>query len=132
MHDTVKNYLNIWEKLNINNLQEMIVCLDENFYFSDPFKKINNKKEFYIYLTNFLKKKPKIKFKILSLMNKKNIFFIKWSCNYSGRFEISFEGISEITVHNNLILEHKDYWDVASNIYAKLPFVGSIFRLFHK
>ena len=77
MHDTVKNYLNIWEKLNINNVQEMTLYLDENFYFSDPFKKINNKKDFYIYLTNFLKKGPKVKFKVLSLMNKENIFFIK-------------------------------------------------------
>ena len=34
MHDTVKNYLNIWEKLNINNVQEMTLYLDENFYFS--------------------------------------------------------------------------------------------------
>ena len=119
MNKLVKDYANAYENLNKDTLEEVLNCVDEELLFIDPFNEIKGKENFKNLFIEMFKKIEGPKFKILNLSNNNEIFFIKWS--FSGIYKKKFwiEGISEITVKNNLIIKHVDYWDSGKNFYAR-------------
>ena len=72
------------------------------------------------------------KFKILNVLEEKNLTLIKWNFEYEGsKKKLNFDGISEIIIKKNLIYKHIDYWDSGANVYSYLPIIGSIFKKIH-
>ena len=131
MNKLVKDYANAYENLNKDTLEEVLNCVDEELLFIDPFNEIKGKENFKNLFIEMFKKIEGPKFKILNLSNNNEIFFIKWS--FSGIYKKKFwiEGISEITVKNNLIIKHVDYWASGKNFYCNLPLIGGLFKKFH-
>ena len=75
-------------------------------------------------------KRPK--FKILNILEDKDLSLIKWNFEYrNSEKKISFDGTSELLIKKKLIYKHIDYWDSGKNIYSNLPLIGSIFRKIH-
>jgi len=133
MKKILHKYLNLFEKLQPNKIDELLSVVDEKFVFEDPFNKTKGKKEFKILLEKMFEKLENPRFEILKVYEQKLVSVIKWkfSCNFFKK-KISFLGMSEIYLKNSLIIKHIDYWDSGKNFYANLPFIGAIFRKFHK
>jgi len=56
--------------------------------------------------------------------------YIRWRFYYN---ESSFEGISHVRFDSNgRVCSHIDYWDAASNVYEKIPLLGSLLRAIKK
>ncbi len=132
MTKIIRKYLSSFEKLNISKIDDLLDCVDEKIFFSDPFHTISGKKKFRNVLLQMFDVIKKPKFKIINLSNNKNLYYVKWSFSGFYKKEFSFVGISEIEIKNSLITKHIDFWDSGRNFYSKLPLVGSIFRKFHK
>ena len=132
MNNVVKIYLNCYRKLNKSNLEKMMEIVDEDIVFYDPFHSIKGKEKLKALLNKFIEKFGEINFKILKVMNNNQHYLVKWNLLILYRDKkIKFDGISELTLRNGLIISHIDYWDSGRNFYANLPFIGKIFQLVH-
>ena len=128
----IKKYLLLFENLEISNINQFDKLIDKNIIFNDPFNKVIGKENFKIVFKNTLEKINDPKFKVLQIVSKNNIYFVKWKMNYKAfgkKQEII--GLSEIGLNNSgLIKFHYDYWDSYSQFYTKIPIIGKIFLIF--
>ena len=128
----IKKYLLLFENLEISNINQFDELIDKNIIFVDPFNKLIGKENFKIVFKNSLQKINGPKFKVLQIISKKNIYFVKWKMNYKAfgkKQEII--GLSEIGLNDSgLIKFHYDYWDSYSQFYTKIPIIGKIFLIF--
>ena len=127
----IKNYINLFSNLNLNNIEQFDKLVDKNIIFSDPFNYLkgieNFKKVFYHMLNNV--QDPS--FIILDYSRNKHKIFLKWKMVfYAFKSKQFIEGISEITLSNDgKINSHVDYWDSMNGLFIKLPFIGILYRL---
>ena len=132
MKKIVKQYVKSFEQLKLSTIYKLIECLHENFIFIDPFNKIKGKEEFKNLLEKMFTKIKNPKFKILVIMEKKDLVLVKWNFEYRiSKKRLGFNGVSELLIKKNLIYKHIDYWDSGKNVYSNLPLIGSIFRKIH-
>ena len=127
-----KKYVRSFEQLKPSTICNLINCLHEDFIFVDPFNKIIGKESFREFLKKMFVKIRNPKFRILKVLEEKDLTFIKWNFQYqSSNKKINFDGVSELVIKKNLIIKHIDYWDSGKNVYSNLPIVGSIFKKMH-
>ena len=128
--NNINNYVKLFESLNLKNLNKFDKLLDKNIYFEDPFNKVYGIDNFKRIFSNTLNKLDKVKFRVLNIVSKNNIYIIKWEMTFFAfNKNNSIFGLSEVTVSKNKkIISHIDYWDSYNNFYTKIPFVGLIFQ----
>ena len=132
MKSITKEYTKSFEQLKQSTICNLVDCLHEDFVFIDPFNKIKGKESFRKFLNKMFVKIKNPKFKILNVLEEKNLTLIKWNFEYEGsKKKLNFDGISEIIIKKNLIYKHIDYWDSGANVYSNLPIIGSIFKKIH-
>ncbi len=132
MKSITKKYVKSFEQLEPSTISDLIDCLHESFIFIDPFNKIRGKESFRKFLEKMFLKIKDPKFKILKVLEEKNLTLIKWSFEYQmSKKKINFDGVSEIITKENLVYKHIDYWDSGKNFYSNLPLIGSIFKKIH-
>ena len=133
MKEALQKYINNFERLQDDKIDDLLSIVSENFIFEDPFQKIKGKNEFKALLKNMFIRLKKPKFKITMVYEHKLVNYVKWSfsCEFLKK-TISFSGISEIYIRGKLVTKHVDYWDSGRNFYSHLPIIGSIFRRIHK
>ena len=127
-----KKYVKSFEQLKISTICNLVDCLHESFVFIDPFNKIIGKKSFRKFLEKMFIKIKNPKFRILNILEEKNLTLIKWNFEYEiSKKKINFDGVSELIIRQNLIYKHIDYWDSGRNVYSHLPIIGSVFKKIH-
>ena len=132
MKTITKKYVKSFEQLKLSTICNVTVCLHENFIFIDPFNKIIGKENFKKLLEKMFLKTKNPKFRILKVLEKQNLTFVKWNFEYqTSKRKTNFDGLSELIIKKNLIYKHIDYWDSGKNVYSNLPFIGSIFKKIH-
>ena len=132
MKSITKKYVKSFEQLKISTICNLVDCLHESFVFIDPFNKIIGKKSFRKFLEKMFIKIKNPKFRILNILEEKNLTLIKWNFEYEiSKKKINFDGVSELIIRKNLIYKHVDYWDSGRNVYSHLPIIGSVFKKIH-
>ena len=132
MKSITKKYVESFEQLKISTICNLVDCLHESFVFIDPFNKIIGKKSFRKFLEKMFIKIKNPKFRILNILEEKNLTLIKWNFEYEiSKKKINFDGVSELIIRQNLIYKHIDYWDSGRNVYSHLPIIGSVFKKIH-
>jgi len=132
MKSITKKYVKSFEQLKISTICNLVNCLHESFIFIDPFNKIIGKKSFRKFLEKMFIKIKNPKFRILNILEEKNLTLIKWNFEYEiSKKKINFDGVSELIIRQNLIYKHIDYWDSGRNVYSHLPIIGSVFKKIH-
>ena len=132
MKSITKKYVKSFEQLKVSTISNLVDCLHESFVFIDPFNKIIGKKSFRKFLEKMFIKIKNPKFRILIILEEKNLSLIKWNFEYeTSKKKINFDGVSELAIRKNLIYKHIDYWDSGRNVYSHLPIIGSVFKKIH-
>ena len=134
MNKIIKNYLSIFENLNLSELAKFKDVLDNNVTFIDPFNEVKGAKNFISLFEKNLKTINNPKFIIINVTSFKEVYFVKWEMKFFafGKNE-NIVGLSEIKINKfGLISYHKDYWDSFNEFYIKLPIFGFIFKIFYK
>lgn len=132
MKSITKKYVKSFEQLKVSTISNLVDCLHESFVFIDPFNKIIGKKSFRKLLEKMFIKIKNPKFRILNILEEKNLTLIKWNFEYEiSKKKINFDGVSELIIRKNLIYKHVDYWDSGRNVYSHLPIIGSVFKKIH-
>ena len=131
--DSLQKYLTNLEGITKQKIPQVLESIDDGFIFSDPFNNIQGKSDYDKVLQAALIDSLEIEFKITKTIREERTAFISWDYSFIaankllGSKKIFVQGMSEIRIaESGLISYHKDYWDVASTIYERIPVIGSI------
>lgn len=124
----LEKYGTFFSTLERDFKEEMFIKIfDDNAYFRDPFQEvvgvqpiINVFRHMYTMLKN-----PR--FVILDAIGDRSGGYLRWKFFYNDTY---FEGVSHVEFNNEgKVTSHIDYWDAGSNVYEKIPLLGSILCL---
>jgi len=132
-NDKLQAYLINLEGITEEKIPQVLELIDNEFVFSDPFNNIRGKSDYDKVLQAALKDSLEMEFKITKIIREERTAFISWDYSFIaankllGSKKIFVQGMSEIRIaESGLISYHKDYWDVASTIYERIPILGRI------
>ena len=128
------DYASFFENIKASTaLSEYRDLIDENAKFKDPFHEVEGVENIYNIFQNMYLKLDNPKFKIIEVVEQKNIAYIKWNFQFKfkeSQEEDSFEGVSRVEfAANKKMISHVDYWDASENLYEKIPVLSSLIRL---
>lgn len=123
----IEEYALFFERLSSEfKDDEFETIFDTKAIFADPFQRVQGIKAIINVFRHMYQSLENPRFEILESIQNQDSGYIRWRFHYNTA---SFEGVSHIRFgKDGKVLSHIDYWDAASNIYEKLPVLGSILR----
>lgn len=132
----LEDYIQYFETLSARSIPLIEKVAEPSLQFDDPFHSLKGLDEVEAMFEAMFEvfERPKFKIKDYAWGQHGDTVYMRWvfSCLYKGqRHEI--DGMSEISFsHNGLVTSHRDYWDSGSQVLAKVPVIGWLFRKFQK
>ncbi|RXJ94576.1 hypothetical protein CRV00_06520 [Malaciobacter molluscorum] len=133
----IKAYCDFFENIHKNtSIDKYKLFFDDNSVFQDPFQKVQGVNKIYKVFQDMYETLHSANFKIKDYSANDKQAFIQWKFIYKMKKssdESSFVGVSIVKFdENSKVISHIDYWDAASNIYEKIPFLGVILKIIRK
>lgn len=95
-------------------------------HFSDPFQSVVGVEAIINVFRHMYETLKNPRFEILETLGNEDKGYIRWRFHYDSS---SFEGVSHVRFDSEgKVLSHIDYWDAASNVYEKIPILGTALR----
>lgn len=99
---------------------------DPDALFADPFQRVHGVQSIINVFRHMYASLENPRFEIIESIGDAEKGYIRWRFHYN---DTSFEGVSHVRFgRDGKVLSHIDYWDAASNVYEKLPVLGSVLR----
>lgn len=126
-------YISFFENINKQTKKEEYEkVFHKDARFKDPFHDVQGLEKIYNVFQDMYLKLDNPKFKILEVVKKSNIIYIKWDFEFQfkGKTEKqNFEGVSRVEFNEEgKAISHIDYWDSVENLYEKIPLLSSFLR----
>ncbi len=124
-----KAYLDYFENLTKENVQNLKSLVTSDFHFVDPFNDLNDVNAVIHVFEAMFKKLNEPTFKMVEVTCEKNLMYATWDFSFSSILinygkRSTIRGLSVVRKNeSNLIYEHIDYWD-ASKLFAQIPVIG--------
>lgn len=101
--------------------------------FVDPVHKIKGLDNMTAYYQHLYANINSITFKVSKEVQNENDIFAAWSMTMShpsvnGGDEFTIEGASHVLLEDGKIIYHRDYFDLGSMIYERVPVLGALIR----
>ena len=132
MADRVDEIVVWYENLTIDKLDELSKLYVSEVSFKDPIHELHNIEELKKY---FLKlylnlRYPRFVFNDRFVKDHKVVLFWDFDFDFFGK-SMKIKGCSKLEIDDRgLIKIHRDYWDLAEDVYEKIPGLGLPFRFF--
>tara|TARA_B100000767_G_scaffold198932_1_gene185829 strand:+ start:54 stop:479 length:426 start_codon:yes stop_codon:yes gene_type:complete len=125
-----EEYINLFSKLTLKNINEFDKIVDKNIEFIDPFNSVKGIKSFKSIFFHMFEKIKEPKFIILDYSINNRRLFLKWEMSFFAfNFKQKIIGMSEIKCNDKgKIISHYDYWDSMNGLFIKLPLIGFFYR----
>ena len=127
----IRNYINLFNNLTPENIEQFDDLISNDIIFKDPFNDVKGvnafKKIFYHMFENV--KEPK--FRIVDYSMNKQRVFLKWKMTFIAFKSLqTIEGMTELLLNDTgRVASHIDYWDSLNGIYVKIPLVGYFYKM---
>ena len=127
----VKNYINLFNNLSFENINEFDDLISRDIVFIDPFNKIKGINAFKKIFYHMFENVHDPKFLILDYSINKQRVFLKWKMTFFAFKSLQIiEGMSELILNDDgKISTHTDYWDSLNGIFIKIPFIGYFYKM---
>ena len=117
--------------LNETTLYEIDSYYDEKVFFKDPFNEFNGRdklKKLFLHMF-IIFKNPHFVF-IENIENSEGIF-MTWDFIFSYKEKLfKIHGSSHLKLNDEeIIVYHRDYWDVGEELLLKIPFIKSLYEI---
>ena len=127
-------YGDFFENLSKEDTEESYrIFFDENSSFEDPFQKVQGLDAIYKVFEHMYTTLVDPKFRVDEIIENDSIAYLKWHFYFKlskNEEEQSFVGVSRVEFDRlGKVISHVDYWDAASNMYEKIPLLGSLLRM---
>lgn len=120
-----------YQKLGLDNLDEIESLYTQDVYFEDPAHGIQGKAALKKYFANQFKNLEECSFKFHQTIANGTDIFMAWTMlarhpRLNGGETIRVEGASYLKTRNGRIFYHRDYFDLGAMLYEQLPLLGRI------
>lgn len=122
----IEKYARTYETLSLGNLNDLAMQLSPDICFRDPFNNVTGRQSVTKIFAHTFKIFPSAKFVVNEVCAIKTHGYIHWNFVPNPKKTLVINGVSRIQVDaQQRISEHIDYWDSASELFAKLPLTGT-------
>jgi hypothetical protein len=131
----IKEIIARFEGLNLNTVDHLIGLYSTDALFKDPFNDVRGHEAIKKIFTHMFQQVEQPQFIVLKELSSEQQACLTWEFRFRFKNESHQQiicGCSWLTIDQNLIVEHRDYWDAAEELYEKLPIIGSIMRFLKK
>ena len=133
-----KTYLNYFENLTAETVEDLRDFATQDFHFIDPFNEVRRVEEVIEIFKDMFVRLKDPKFIVSDYAVSDNRLYVRWEFNFSmwiiefGRAQ-TVKGVSIVSATpEGEIFEHLDYWDASTQIYMKIPLLGLPLRALRK
>ncbi|MBK1780022.1 nuclear transport factor 2 family protein [Advenella sp. WQ 585] len=130
----VKRLTGLYATLNPGNLDQLGAIYDAEASFKDPFNEIQGPVQIRKIFEHMFNALNKPKFTISKCIAQDNHCFLIWDFTFYFKspkptMQQTIHGASHVIFNEKgMVSYHRDYWDVAEELYEKFPLLGSLLR----
>lgn len=131
----IKEIIKRFEGLSLDTVDHLIDLYSTDAFFKDPFNEVNGQYNIKKIFVHMFEQVDQPKFIVITEISNANQACLTWEFRFRFRDELHqqvIRGCSWLRIGNSLIIEHRDYWDAAEELYEKLPLIGSLMRFLKK
>lgn len=134
---SVDKFVEIYQKLDKDNLVLLAEIYSEDIQFIDPMHEINGIDNLRHYFANLYSNVKHCRFDITDTFSDNKNAFIYWTMHYahpklnSGN-TISVQGHSKLVFEGSKIIKHRDYFNAGELLYKHIPLLGNIINFIDK
>jgi len=126
----VQRYIQAFEHLSPATLGPLEDCFAEHARFVDPFNDVHGRSAIRGVFEHMFVSCKDPRFSVDECLGDDSLVYLRWQFSFgdaSARRLV--HGVSRVRfARDGLVAEHRDYWDPASQLYEKVPFLGPLFR----
>ena len=118
-------------KLTRENLPALLALYDERASFKDPFNEVSGRGSIERIFRQMFEELRSPRFVVLSVASEGDDAFLTWEFQFrrAGGQAMTIHGATHVHYSSaGLVTVHRDYWDAAEELYAKLPLLGLLMR----
>ena len=128
----MKNFLDMYQNLNRDNLHLLATVYAENVQFVDPAHEINGLKELTAYFAALYQNVASIRFSFHDTLEGEGKAYIQWDMTYvhkkiAGGRPITITGTTFLRIDTDgKVIYHRDYFDLGAMVYEQIPLLGRL------
>ena len=126
----VQRYIDAFENLTPSTLQSLEDCFAEDARFVDPFNDVKGRRAVRTVFEHMFASCENPRFAVDECLLDDRLAYLRWQFSFgtpASRHHV--EGVSRVQFSSDgRVVEHRDYWDPASQLYEELPVLGKLFR----
>lgn len=119
-----------YETISLDNLSQLSDLYTDDCYFKDPFNETRSRADIDRIFRAMFDTLESPRFLIDEMIGDGNKAFLAWRFEFAWRGrQMTIQGGSHLRFAGDGRVEyHRDYWDVAEELYEKLPVLGWMMR----
>lgn len=119
-----------YETLTPQTLERIAELYAHDAHFKDPFNDVTGRTAIRRVFTHMFETTEAPRFRVLSRVAGEGEAFVTWSFSFrAARRALEIRGATQLVFDaRGKVVEHRDYWDAAEELYAKLPLIGAVLR----
>lgn len=127
VQDAAARYADFFIRLRPEDLARFDEFFTPNARFRDPFNDVTGVDGIRHVFAHMYTQCPKARFAVSEIALKDQVAYLRWV--FHCRAGLAIEGLSRVVfTADGRVCEHLDYWDAASQLYARLPLIGLLLR----
>jgi steroid delta-isomerase len=121
-----------YEGLQENNLPQLDALYAGDARFKDPFNDVRGVDAIRAIFAHMFRTLREPRFVVLDAVTQQDQCFLTWDFHFTpqrGGAAMLIHGATHLRFGSDgRIIEHRDYWDAAEELYEKLPLIGALMR----
>jgi len=130
----VARIVRLFESLTPESVARLGEHYAANAYFKDPFNEVTGLDAIRRIFGHMYRQVQEPRFRVTDRVVADNGALLVWDFSFRlGRRAIQVRGATHLRLNGDgKVVYHRDYWDAAEELYAKLPVLGPIMRLLQR
>ena len=129
----LEKLIHFFESISQENIDDIKQIYTEDVFFKDPFNEVNGIQHVIAIFDHMFHQLDQPRFVVTTHVSQGDQSFLTWDFLFKmkrfNRNEQCIRGASHIRfAADGRACYHRDYWDVAEELYEKLPLIGSVMR----
>ena len=129
----IDKLIHFFESISQENTVDLKQIYTDDVFFKDPFNEVNGIQHVITIFDHMYHQLDQPRFVVTTHVSQGDQAFLTWDFLFKmkrfNRNEQCIRGASHIRfAADDRVSYHRDYWDVAEELYEKLPLIGSVMR----
>lgn len=125
-----------YTRLSLENLPALLALYEPHATFKDPFNDVQGRAAIDRIFRHMFAELREPRFTVLEAVSEGDQAFLTWAFHFlrgADGTPMTIRGASHIRYSaRGLVTMHRDYWDAAEELYAKLPWLGGLMRFLRR